>query len=229
MLYKHAGFIGPDEEAGKPPLPVIMLPFHTHKQAFGETFASRLLAYAIDNEQRFEDSEVYTGANSSGVDPEVRISMCLRDLGPLATHVRNRLTDLSPELLVQLGITPFDIAEIEVEMVAHGDGAHFRPHVDIVGRRGETQRIVTAVYYFHRRPQRFTGGALRLFALRVRGGEPLYHDVHPEHDSLVAFPSWLPHEVRSVRCASGRFEDSRFALNIWFARQQPSTDLATGH
>jgi Rps23 Pro-64 3,4-dihydroxylase Tpa1-like proline 4-hydroxylase len=43
-----------------------------------------------------------------------------------------------------------------------------------------------------------------------------FHDVEPLHNSLVVFPAWLPHEVLKVSCPSGRFADSRFAINCWF-------------
>ena len=61
-----------------------------------------------------------------------------------------------------------------------------------------------------------SGGALRLYAFGPGGDR--YEDVVPEHDSLIVFPSWAAHEVLPIACPSGRFADSRFALNCWFLR-----------
>jgi Rps23 Pro-64 3,4-dihydroxylase Tpa1-like proline 4-hydroxylase len=59
---------------------------------------------------------------------------------------------------------------------------------------------------------------LRLHRIGSRAGEEGGADIAPEPNSLVLFPSWAPHEVLLVRCPSGRFEDSRFAINCWIYR-----------
>ena len=43
-------------------------------------------------------------------------------------------------------------------------------------------------------------------------------DLEPLRNSLVAFPSWVPHEVRPIGVPSGDFGDYRFALNCWYCR-----------
>ena len=82
-------------------------------------------------------------------------------------------------------------------------------------------RLLSAVLYFHREPKGFSGGELRLFRLNVRPDtKPVevadHLDLMPVRNSLVAFPSWVTHEVRPISCPSNRFEDFRFALNCWF-------------
>jgi hypothetical protein len=92
---------------------------------------------------------------------------------------------------------------------------------DIVIRPGMTNyRVISAVYYFHRLPKSFSGGVLRIHPI---GGEPAsFVDIEPANDKLIFFPSWVPHEVMPVVCPSGRFEDSRFALNCWvYAEELP--------
>ena len=113
-----------------------------------------------------------------------------------------------------LGYKLFDPARIELEMVAHGDGAFFLRHADTVIRREMTSyRAISAVYYFHRLPKSFSGGVLRLHSIGSKEGS--FVDIEPTNDRLIFFPSWFPHEVTPVICPSGRFEDSRFSINCW--------------
>jgi Rps23 Pro-64 3,4-dihydroxylase Tpa1-like proline 4-hydroxylase len=70
-------------------------------------------------------------------------------------------------------------------------------------------RRLTAVYYVYRRPRAFSGGAVRFHGFR---GDTA--DIMPEHDMLVAFPSFLPHEVLPVSVPSGDFDDYRFAVTM---------------
>jgi Rps23 Pro-64 3,4-dihydroxylase Tpa1-like proline 4-hydroxylase len=75
--------------------------------------------------------------------------------------------------------------------------------------------VLSGVYYFHRLPKPFSGGALRLHAI---GDESRFADIEPACDTLVVFPAWAPHEVLPVRCPSGAFMDSRFSINCWAYR-----------
>jgi Rps23 Pro-64 3,4-dihydroxylase Tpa1-like proline 4-hydroxylase len=75
--------------------------------------------------------------------------------------------------------------------------------------------VISAVYYFHTLPKAFSGGALRLHSLAASGKLGTFVDVEPDCDTLIFFPSWFPHEVLPVHCPSGRFMDSRFAINCW--------------
>ena len=187
--------------------------------AFDAAFASRLLSYAIDNEQRFEVSRIKRSGEGI-INPAARISRLLRDLGALKQDIRARLLDLAPVLMKQLGMTAFTVARAEVELVAHGDGAFYRPHVDTAldERNDDTVRLLSAVYYFHVEPRRYSGGALRLHAMGTDGTSGQYVDIEPQHNSLVYFPSWALHEVLPVRCPSRSFADSRFAINCWLLR-----------
>jgi SM-20-related protein len=202
------------------PLP----PHHRYGAFLPEEELEALLAYALANRKRFRASTLFGGQ----VDRTRRFSEQLGDLGALAEPLRRRLAEAFPDILTRLGMRPFELALIELELAAHGDGAHFAPHIDLPvgpGRRPISadgsalhERLVSAVYYFHREPKGFSGGALRFHRFGGSGGEGEYLDLEPERNSLVVFPSWARHEVLTVHCPSGRFEDSRFALNAWFCR-----------
>jgi Rps23 Pro-64 3,4-dihydroxylase Tpa1-like proline 4-hydroxylase len=153
-----------------------------------------------------------TGRNSMGVKRNL--------LKGVREALRGRIMAQLPELLDGLGMAPFPVESIALNLVVYNDGAFFRRHVDIAtGNRDAGRRMLTGVYYFHREPQGFTGGALRLHPLSAPNrAEAPFVDIAPEQNSLAVFPSWAPHEVRPVACPSGRYEDSRFAINCWVRR-----------
>lgn len=174
--------------------------------------AAALHAYALANEAIFRPTKVGRDPASN---PNIRVSLGTRDLGAfgdiLAHAVRSRL----PWLFIQLGMPRIENCRIELELVAHNDGAYFRRHKDTqTSPDANAMRILSGVYYVHTLPKAFSGGAFRLHAI----GGPGYLDVEPAHNSLLAFPSWAPHEVMDVSCPARRFADSRFAVNCWVHR-----------
>jgi SM-20-related protein len=192
-------------------------PYLVRQNFLGADLSARLLAHAIDTEAGFQPSKV-VDHGASRVDPSFRVSVIQRELGALKREVREAMHAAAPELIKSLRVTPFDVMKVEVEMAAHGDGAFYRRHTDTFAHdpAGASDRLVSGVYYFHQMPKQYSGGALRLYAFG--SGSDLYEDIVAAHDSLVVFPSWAAHEVLPVSCPSGRFADSRFALNCWFLR-----------
>lgn len=179
----------------------------------GEAEAARLLAYTLAAEGRFAPTKL-ADQGAGRLDAVVRQSSVLKDLGAFAGPLRRKA------LALQSGLeTAFDMAHTpanstQMEMVAHGDGAFYRPHIDTFTGDEYTpggRRRLTMVYYLHRRPRRFTGGRLRMFDL---GGTETI-EIEPTHDSLLVFPSAARHEVETVSCPDGAFGDGRFAVNIW--------------
>ncbi|MFF7074407.1 2OG-Fe(II) oxygenase [Streptomyces pseudovenezuelae] len=163
----------------------------------------------------------------------------------LDTHTRRSLTHRgfpAPELL-----TAIDAVSDQVEKVlgvscagtepsytlnVHNDGDFYRAHQDVSSRDAATgvvaaRRVLTFVFYVHRTPAPFTGGALRVYDSSVplnvhHGGlrreDCAYRDYGPDHNSIIFFlPSSL-HEVMPVSCPSGEYADSRFAINGWLCR-----------
>jgi len=191
----------------------------------------RLLAWAIAHEQDFKPAKVYYRPKDGGgrVDLDRRTALKLRDLGPNGPMVEQRLLERLPEIMAAAGYRGPPPLSLEFELNAYGEGGHFRAHSDIVtgqdratlGAQPGEDRLVSAVYYFHREPKGFSGGALRLFRFGADISQPDADDAvdfEPEQNTLVVFPSWAMHQVEEVRCPSGRFEDYRFALNCWFCR-----------
>ncbi|HZZ90570.1 MAG TPA: 2OG-Fe(II) oxygenase [Caulobacteraceae bacterium] len=172
-----------------------------------------LLAFAVAHEADFKPTGV-GGDSDASPNRRIRRSLGLRRLGPFRRLLAARLRELTPRLTAELKATPFELARVELQLVAHGDGAFYRRHVDTTtGGEAGTLRTLSGVYYFHGEPRAFEGGALRLYA--IGPGAARWVDIEPACNTLVVFPSWAPHEVMPVQCASGRFGDSRFAISCW--------------
>lgn len=217
-----------------PNSPAWPLPPHVQIQDFlPRAEHDQLLAWVLANEHEFRPAKLLSSGRGakSRVEPDVRISLTTRQLGPLADPLERRFRESLCALEQGTG-TSAGKGSLELELAAHGDGAHYQPHVDmsfgerrrpVGGREGE-DRVLSSVYYFYHEPKAFSGGALRLhrFNARPYDSEPLpddYVDIEPLQNSIVAFPSWAMHEVRPVHCPSRSFRDYRFAINCWFCRK----------
>jgi len=192
---------------------VQLLPPHLKIPRFlGPELVAQLLALAETRRDQGQPARVGYGA-SARLSPSHRVSEHLGDLGPLSEPLEARVREHAAEWRSALGIAPFAITQLEVELVRHGDGAFFARHIDTASAG---RRVMSVVYYFHLEPKPFAGGLLRLFA-----PDATSVDVEPECDLAVVFPSFMVHEVTPVSCPSGRFMDSRFAVNCWLLRDQP--------
>lgn len=191
----------------------------------------RLLDWVGDRQQDFEPATVTKGKDGQGdrLDPDVRIALKLRDLGPHKAILSERLLASLPRIMAAVGCSGPEPRSLELELTAYGDGAHFKPHLDIpigsdrkpLGARQGEDRVISAVYYFHNRPKGFSGGRLRLFRF---GSDPAQWPeadsvaIEPIDNSLLVFPSWAQHGVERVSCPSGDFNDYRYAVNCWYCR-----------
>ena len=189
------------------------LPHRVLPDWLGETGAARLLAFGLAAEARFTPTRL-NDHGAGRLDAVVRQSSVLKDLGAFAAPLRRKALALQDGLETAFEMPHTPANSTQMEMVAHGDGAFYRPHTDTYTGDEYTpggRRRLTMVYYLHRRPRRFTGGRLRLFD---RGGEQSI-EIEPTHDSLLVFPSSARHEVETISCPDGAFADGRFAVNIW--------------
>ena len=135
-----------------------------------------------------------------------------------------------PEIMAAAGYRGPEPRSLEFEITASGDGAHFAPHVDIpigagrrtLGKEKGEDRIISSVYYFHREPKGFSGGALRLYPFGSDSSQASDDGsvaFEPVQNSLLVFPSFARHSVEPVRCPSSEFGDYRFGLNCFFCRR----------
>lgn len=196
----------------------IMPPYVVVSNFLEERLVPELLDLVVAHEAAFRPSP-----SSSGINPSVRKSMSMGDIQYFGRMLRAKLREMVPTFLRELGMAPIAEPRIEPQVVAHGDGDFFTRHIDTLTEEHRIEkgvegyqpiRVISAIYYFHARPKAFTGGELRLHAI----GDPQaerFVDIEPEYNALVVFPAWAPHEVRPICCPSGRFADSRFAVNLF--------------
>lgn len=197
-----------------------------------EDDVQRLFDWANARSEVFRPATVST--TQPRVDPTVRISLVSTKLPPWEMHLRERLLGVLPEILAGTGTRGDSPNLLELQLAAHGDGAYYHPHTDTeIGTHRQVEagvpspvRTLSAVYYFHALQQAFSGGQLRLFGFgpvpAVQEPQQAPHiDLDPVRNSLVVFPSWVPHEVRPVSVPTGEFADFRFALNCWYSRPRP--------
>ena len=208
----------------------MMPPYRVYRGFLDSAAHASLLAWALENEMKFENSLVLRGfkQDEERDDPSVRKSVRVGDFGPMRAVFRRRLLNFVPTLIADLRVTSFEPSGVELELVANNDGAFFKRHVDtFMGSRQASDRVLSTVYYFHAEPRAFSGGALRLYSFDTKEDEGNFADVQPEQNMLLAFPSWAWHEVLPVNCPSRRFSDSRFNVNCWVHRHSPTSGART--
>lgn len=205
-------------------------PHVVYRDVLGAAAVAALLDHVAARQKDFRAAPMRTrGSGGDVVDLDRRDCLLLRDLGPVRTQIESFVRGIAADALAQLGLTEAAVEPREFEISAHGDGGHFVAHVDTTDMLDRV-RILSCVYYFAATPRRFHGGELRLHGLPNPFGSPAASpvvDVAPETDSLVAFPSWLTHEVRPVRVPSGLWTDGRFTINCWLHRASASSGLRT--
>jgi Rps23 Pro-64 3,4-dihydroxylase Tpa1-like proline 4-hydroxylase len=191
-----------------------------------------LLDWTIAQQPAFEPARIYhgEGGQEHSLNPDLRVGLKHCGLGPLEQPVSEQMLGRLPEIMAAAGYRGPEPRSLEFEITASGDGAHFAPHIDIplgagrrtVGREKGEDRMISSVYYYHREPKGFSGGALRLYRFGIDPAEAGDDDsvaFEPEQNSLVVFPSFARHAVEAVRCPSGEFADYRFGLNVFFCRR----------
>jgi SM-20-related protein len=151
--------------------------------------------------------------------PDARKGQLSNDrLGPQRPAFHAALFAAFPAICTATGVAHFDLLEIDMRLAAHKDGDFFSLHRDSFTGSDRTQtrgdRLITAVYYFHQTPRAFRGGDLLIHPFDKSA--PVI--VEPRNNRLVAFPSFMLHEVTPVTVPSGDFADSRFSVSCWFDR-----------
>ncbi|WP_167828759.1 2OG-Fe(II) oxygenase [Streptomyces sp. MZ04] len=191
--------------AAEQQIAVIPAPLMRVEGFLGEAGADALWRFAVEREGDFVSGQ------AAGLK---RPAAYLSTDSPV---LRQRLANCLPLARSVLGIR-VPGARATTEITAYGDGQGFPSHTDagIAGAEGGEQ--LTGLYYFHRRPQPFTGGQLRLYDTAAQGDRAwradTYRTIEPAFDTLLLFPVTVHHEVTATHCPSTAFADRRFALTI---------------
>lgn len=178
-----------------------MPPYIVQREFLDAATVSGLLDHALSRQPEFAPTRI----RAMALDPSLRVSQSIRDIGAYRGLLKAKIFGLLPELMAQLQVSHFQPSTFETELVAHSDGAFYKRHVDTpVDRYDDIEniRVISGVYYFNAEPKTFSDGAFRLYAI---GGTPDqdFTDIEPAHNSLLVFPSWAPHKVMPVHCPWG--------------------------
>jgi Rps23 Pro-64 3,4-dihydroxylase Tpa1-like proline 4-hydroxylase len=181
-----------------------------------------LTRFTLEHEAAFSTSEVVSHSSNGGVvNYEHRRSRVLMDLEKHQDVMLERIKAVLPQVLSQLDMEPFAIADVEAQVTASNDGDFFHFHSDN-GSERVASRHLTFVYFFHREPCQFQGGELRIHDAHLEEGtyvsDGSYQTIAPRQNQIVFFPCELLHEITPVNCSSQLFADSRFTLNGWLRR-----------
>jgi predicted 2-oxoglutarate/Fe(II)-dependent dioxygenase YbiX len=175
---------------------------------------AELLAWTLHNESAFSATIV----GDRRVDTDIRKSNNAKGapFSPWRQRIRAIIAPRIDDLARAVGMEPFPVARIEVDLVCHNDGDFYRSHTDRPVGGGNphlASRALSMVYYFNAEPCGFTGGLLRIHPMSAASNR--FEDVEPRQNRLVAFLPWVLHEVTPISCPSRRFADSRFSINMW--------------
>ncbi len=180
---------------------------------------SQVVDFALDHEGEFRTSTVVSAVDAgSRVDATQRRSRLLDQLGELETLFSERIRQQLPVVLRRMGLSDVEPSRIDVQMTATNDGEFFNVHLDNSSERFKSRKL-SFVYFFHREPQAFQGGQLRIFDLTrydqaAQAGARMT-EIQPVQNQIVFFPSGYLHEIALVTCPSKDFADSRFTVNGW--------------
>lgn len=178
----------------------------------------KIITEAIDKKEEYIKSNTTTKAN------QYRQSYVLfsQKIPALSALIRERIKQKLPELLGQLNFSPFEVAEIELQLTAHNDGCYYKIHND-AGSEKTASRQITYVYYFYQEPKAFSGGELRLYDTELKNNtittHPKFQTITPINNSIIFFNSRCRHEVMPVVCPSREFAHSRFTVNGWIRKK----------
>lgn len=189
------------------------------EEFFAPAEMAALWAYAMDREADFVASEVIGAQDQARHDTDFRRSRVLFDIADIYPLVSDRLMSVLPHVLARLGLEPFEIRELELQVTASNDSDWFKAHHDS-GHGVVSTRRLTFVYYCHREPRPFTGGQLKMYGdisdENDSEAQRAALTITPVQNSIVFFPSHYLHEVLPTECESRRFADSRLTYNGWF-------------
>ena len=211
----------PTPPTGVRPAPFVLLP-----HALPPDFHEGLLPFLAASKDAFAPAPVTGPSGVRQYDPSLRDTLDFKGHWDARARFKAHVYDLLPDILPRLGMAPFTPGLFDLHVRAYLDGHFFKVHTDTRRDRPDiASRVVTVVYYLHRTPRAYTGGALLLFDTDPDTGRftrSRFTQIVPEDGTLVAFPSHAYHCVTPVRCASEDFGDSRFVLNAFIHASEPS-------
>ena len=127
-------------------------------------------------------------------------------------YLSDRILNILPDIFSKLNIEPFPVSEIPLSIMNGLNNHTGEVHTDESGGRFK----ISLLYYFHKTPKAFQGGALELFETDTKAEngykEEAFAKIEHEDNLLIAFPSETYHGVTDVTLDSTNFENGRFVV-----------------
>ena len=215
------GRVPPSAPPGLRPCPFVRLTeFLTPAQR------ERLFTHVLAGRERFRPARV----RKKTLDRGRRVSLVAdgQTCRALRSWFGPKLRSVLPHVLARLRMEGLHRFRIEMDVTVHLGGGFYKVHSDN-SKGWYRSRKLSYVYYFHRRPKRFSGGDLLLYDMGVEaddGSSVVFSRIEPLDNSLVFFPSDTFHEITPVAGATQDFRDGRFTVNGWI-RSRGEDGVAT--
>jgi hypothetical protein len=192
--------------------------------------AGECLAEAIWARPLYHQAKVYSGqGGATAINEKHRRNeeIFLDTVHPRSTiikHLSSRFASDEMRTLFHTGYMIYDVVNYatrrSITLNRFGeDSDHFDKHRDTIFQPGQLgHRLITAMYYMHAEPRKFTGGRLRVWPQFPDAGTDAEDAswFEPLHNRLIVFPSFAYHAVEPLKPeADSTWEDGRFSVNWW--------------
>jgi SM-20-related protein len=222
--YMHAVLAGKAWQTA--PKGIRAAPFVLLKNFLPPDFHDALLPFFISVREKFVPV-----VQNGQYQPEIRKTVEYRPAWEGRTRFREYLMDVAPHVIERLHIPSFKLDYYTIQIRAYEDGHFFGIHWDAAPNRRSINRVINFVYYFHRLPKPYTGGALLLFDTDTEANaftKARFTGVVPEDNSMIFFLPNYFHSVVPICCPSREFGDCRFVINGHFHKSMEANPGAEG-
>ena len=183
-----------------------------------DELVSSLDQHVRKNSHALDLLELEGSPGSGGYSASRKLWMLRDGLGPFEERFCAAVAGRAPDLCAGTGVAPFEVARVETKVCAQRFGSYFGKHVDTdtgEDRPPDSDRMISAVYYFPREPITFSGGELVLYDFT---GKIASAQVAPRRNRLVAFPSSAYHEVTPLVPTDDTLDGARWSVSCWLHR-----------
>jgi SM-20-related protein len=173
-----------------------------------------LLEKTLTTKEEFNVAGVIDYSNEYPDWRRAKVSFYNQTLGQLYLVLKTKILEKYSSICEILHLEKIESPDIDIQLTAHNDGDYFKVHADNCSEE-TSNRELTFVYYFSKRPKPFTGGNLV-----IHGADKI--SIEPVNNMIIFFDPRILHEVETVHCAGNLFENSRFTLNGWILNPSPA-------
>jgi Rps23 Pro-64 3,4-dihydroxylase Tpa1-like proline 4-hydroxylase len=221
--YERAVIIG--KELPEAPSGFRAAPFVLFRDFLPPDIHSKLIPFVHSAQDQFFHGKIFV-QGAKAYTPGVREVLAFQGRWEGENQFLRKVKEVLPQILGRLGVAPFEIGVVDMELRAYQDQHYFKVHMDAPPGSARASRIVSFVYYFHRLPKPYTGGELLLFDSDIEANNftgTRFTRVVPEDNSVIFFRSCFFHCVTPINCPSKEFADSRFAVGGFISRRLPES------